>query len=46
MFGMPGNSHGLQGEVSTALPNAEALQQLRNKLGPESKYGTGTKNGN
>jgi chemotaxis protein MotB len=46
MFGMPGNSHGLGGEVSTALPDANALQQLRNKLGPEGKYGTGRNNGN
>jgi chemotaxis protein MotB len=46
MFGMPGNSHGLQGEISTAVPDANDLQQLRNKLGPDGKYGTGRSNGN
>jgi chemotaxis protein MotB len=45
MFGMPGSKNMMGGEIDTALPDAESLQKLRNKLGPEGKYGTG-RNGN
>jgi chemotaxis protein MotB len=41
MFGMPGSKNMMEGEIDTALPDAESLQKLRNKLGPEGKYGTG-----
>ncbi|CAN7284844.1 OmpA family protein [Pseudoduganella sp. LjRoot289] len=45
MFGMPGAKNKLGEEIDTAIPDAESLQKLRNKLGPEGKYGTG-RNGN